>query len=158
MIELRKIEWPPLLLGSNVPRWRRVLDFVLTLMAWGMLLWTMRYTLDLAQDFLRPPRFEFSNMSPPNWLELWYRLRPFFRFIAVLMLWLLFWALVRGRYLRATEPMPQPPPLSIAAQAADFGLTEEGVAPWREIRIGIVHFGADGHPSHGDVRLRDGPP
>jgi len=158
MIELRKIEWPPLLLGGNVPRWRQLLDVGLTLLAWGVLFWMMRYTLALAQDFLRPPHFEFSSMSPPNWLELAYRLSPFSRFIAALLLWLLFWALVRRRYLRATEPMTQPPPLSIAAQAADFGLSEETVAPWREARILVVHFGADGHPSHGDVRLRGSPP
>ena len=106
MIELRKIDWPPLIHGAQVPLWRRLRDFVLTLLAWA----------------------------------------------------LLFWALGRGRYLRATEPMKQPPPLTIAAQAADFGLSEATVAPWREARILVVHFGADGQPSHGDVRLADNRP
>jgi len=158
MIELRKIDWPPLIHGAQVPLWRRLRDFVLTLLAWALLFWTMSYTLQLAVDYLRPPRFEFSSMSPPNWIELAYRLEPFFRYIAVMVLWLLFWALVRGRYLRATEPMKQPPPLTIAAQAADFGLSEATVAPWREARILVVHFGADGQPSHGDVRLADNRP
>jgi len=153
MTTLRKIEWPPLIEGAHVPGWVRLRDVVLTLLAWALLLWTMKHTLQLVVDYLRPPHFEFSSMTPPNWIELWYRLAPFFDFVAVLLLWLLVWALARGRYLRATAPMTQPPPLGIAAQAADFGLGQETIAPWREARILVVHFGADGHPSRGDVKL-----
>lgn len=152
---LPPIAWPPLILGARVSGWVRLRDGLLTLAAWGLLLWTMKHTLQLVADYLRPPVFQFSSLSPPNWVELWHRLDPFYNFIATLLLWLLLWALLRGRQLRLTEAVPQPVPLSLAAQAADFGLDEAGIAPWREARILVVHFDAAGQPSHGDVRLAD---
>jgi cytochrome bd-type quinol oxidase subunit 2 len=132
-----------------------VRDLLLTLAAWGLLFYLMSDTLRLAHDYLRPPRFEFSSMEPPNWRELWERLRPFFGFVAVLVLWLLFWALVRGRRMRATAPVPQPAPLALAVHAAGFGLEEATLAPWREARCLVVHFSAAGQVSHGEAKPLD---
>lgn len=108
--------WPPLIVGANVSAWVRVRDFVLTLLAWGLLAYLMRETLDLANDYLRYPMFEFTNAEPPDWEEIWGRLQSFSNFVAAHDLAAgLAWALVRGRRMRATTPEPQPPPLPLAA-------------------------------------------
>ncbi len=143
--------WPPLIVGANVSGWVRLRDFVLTVLAWALLAYLMRETLDLAHDYLRYPIFEFTNAEPPDWVELWGRLRPFWHFIALLTLWLLFWALVRGRRMRATAPEPQPAPLVLAAHGADFGLEESALARWREARVLVVHFDASGQVSHAET-------
>lgn len=112
------IDWPPLICGAKVPVWVRLRDLLLTVLAWGLMGYLMRDTLRLTYDFLRPPAFEFTKLSPPAWLDLWGRLQPFAHFVTVLVLWLLFWTLMHGRRMRATASLPQPVPLSLAAQAA----------------------------------------
>lgn len=147
--------WPPLIVGAKVSGWVRLRDFVLTVLAWALLAYLVRETLDLMRDYLSYPIFEFTSAEPPNWPELWGRLRPFAGFVAGLVLWLLFWALVRGRRMRATAPEPQPPPLSLTAQGADFGLDESALAHWHEARVLLVHFDAVGQVSHAAARLAD---
>lgn len=109
--------WPPLILGAQLPAWLRWRDAMLTLAAWAMRGYLARDTLHLVRDTLHlvrddqsAPVFEFSGAEPPDWRELWGRLRPFVRFGAALTPWVLCWALLRGRAMRVTAPMPQPPP------------------------------------------------
>lgn len=149
------MNWPPLIRGAQVPAWVRLRDVVLTLLAWALLGYLMRETLDLLQDYLRHPIFEFSSAAPPDWRELWGRLRPFSYFVVALTVWLLFWALVRGRHMRATVPVPQPAPLAQAVHAAAFGLTEDAVARWLEARVLVVHFDAGGRLSHAEAKRND---
>jgi poly-beta-1,6-N-acetyl-D-glucosamine biosynthesis protein PgaD len=151
MIELKPTPWPPLIHGADVPDWVRVRDVVLTLLAWLLLAWVLREGLELTIDYLSPPRFQFTNMSPPNLLELAARLSGFLIFIGALIAWLLFWAAVRGGQLRASAPVPQPPGLPLAEQAADFALAQETIAPWHQAKVLVVHFDAAGRVSHGDV-------
>jgi poly-beta-1,6-N-acetyl-D-glucosamine biosynthesis protein PgaD len=145
-----RLDWPPLITSAQLPAWMRLRDLLLTLAAWGLLLYLMSDTLRLAHDYLRPPVFEFNSLEPPDWLELWGRLRPFFGFVAALVLWLLFWALVRGRHMRTTTPVPQPAPLTLAAHAAGFDLDAATLESWPEARRLTVHFSADGRVSHGE--------
>ena len=151
----RGIVWPPLIVGAKVSRWVRLRDVVLTLLAWLLLAWLMRETLDLASNYLSYPMFEFTDSDPPDWLELWSRLQPFSKFIAALVLWLLFWALVRSRRMRTTLPEPQPAPLALGEHAAMFGLQAQDATRWPVARILVVHFRADGGVSHADVSLTD---
>lgn len=144
--------WPPLILGAHVPTWVRLRDVVLTLLVWALLGFLMRETLNLMHDYLRAPIFEFTDATPPDWAELWGRLRPFSGFVAALVLWLLFWALARGRQMRATAPVPQPTPLTRAAHGAAFGLEETALARWRDARVLVVHFDAAGQVSHAEER------
>ena len=144
--------WPPLIAGANVPAWVRLRDVVLTLLAWALLLYLMRETLHLLHDYLRAPIFEFTNATPPDWEELWGRLRPFSYFVAALTLWLLFWALTRGRRMRDTAPVAQPASLATKQHAAAFGLESAAVARWTEARILVVHFDAQGHVSHAEAK------
>ena len=146
------LPWPPLIAGANVPVWVRLRDVVLTLLAWALLGYLMRETLHLLHDYLRAPIFEFTNATPPDWEELRGRLRPFSYFVAALTLWLLFWALVRGRRMRATAPVAQPASLATNQHAAAFGLEGVAVARWSEARILVVHFDAQGHVSHAEAK------
>lgn len=146
------LDWPPLISNRTVPAWARLRDLVLTLMAWAFLFFLVRDSLALMHDYLRPPSFEFSNLSPPDWLALWGRLKPFAGFVAVLVLWLLFWSLVRGRAIAHTPPVPQPAPLPVDAHAVQFGLPPGTVAPWREARALVMHFDAAGQISHAESR------
>lgn len=158
MTKLPKLEWPPLITGTSVPAWVRVRDVVLTLAAWLLLLWAMRYGLALAVDYLRRPMFEFSRMAPPDWSELGHRLEPFLGFIAVLVLWLLGWALAHGRAMRVTDgpatapshPLPVPP----REHDASFGMTAQDVEAWCDARVIVVDLADDGHSFRGDVRQR----
>ena len=147
--------WPPLIQGTRLSPWLRARDIVLTALAWVQLGYLMRETLHLVHDYLRYPIFEFTSASPPDWAELWGRLRPFAGFVAALVLWLLFWSLVRGRQMRATAPMPQPALLALASHAAGFGLDEAALAGWREARILLVHFDAKGRVSHAEAMSVD---
>jgi poly-beta-1,6-N-acetyl-D-glucosamine biosynthesis protein PgaD len=149
------MNWPPLIQGAKVPGWVRLRDWVLTLLAWALLGYLMRETLDLLRDYFRYPIFEFTSATPPDWRELWGRLRPFSYFIAVLTVWLLFWALLRGRRLRATAPVPQPAPLALSTHAAAFGLDEAALARWTEARVLVVHFDATGQISHAEAKRAD---
>ena len=152
---MRPSPWPPLIVGANVSAWVRLRDFVLTVLAWVLLGYLMRETLDLAREYLRYPIFEFTNAEPPDWQELWGRLKPFSHFVAALTIWLLAWALVRGRRMRATAPEPQPPPLALAAQAIDFGLDESALAPWRDARVLRVHLDSAGGLSQVETVVTD---
>jgi hypothetical protein len=152
MIELKTTGWPPLIHGADVPAWVRARDVVLTLLAWAALAWALREGLELTIDYLSPPRFEFTNLSPPNLLELVSRLAGFLYFIAALFGWLIFWAVARGRRLRLTAPAVQPPGLTLSAHSADFELAADAIAPWRDARVLVVHFDDEGRLSHGDVR------
>jgi PgaD-like protein len=154
MIEPKPTDWPPLIHGSGVPAWVLARDVVLTLLAWLLLMWVLREGLELTVDYLSPPRFEFTNLSPPNLLELAARLSGFLYFIAALFGWLIFWAVVRGRTLRLNDAVAQAPGLGVAEQAADFALPAATIAPWREARVLVVHFDAAGRISHGDVQRR----
>jgi PgaD-like protein len=152
VIELKPTEWPPLIHGRGVPAWARVRDVVLTLLAWVVLAWVLRDGLELTVDYLSPPRFEFSNLSPPNLLELVARLSGFLYFIGLLFAWLIFWAVARGRRLRLNAAVAQPLALSLEKQSADFDLATTTIAPWRDARVLVVQFDAEGRVSHGDVR------
>jgi hypothetical protein len=152
VIDLEPTDWPPLIHGSEVLVWVRVRDVVLTLLAWAALAWALRTGLELTIDYLSPPRFEFTNLSPPNLLELASRLAGFLVFIGVLFGWLIFWAVARGRRLRLTAPAAQPPGLTLSAQSADFELPADAIGPWRDARVLVVHFDDKGRLSHGDVR------
>jgi poly-beta-1,6-N-acetyl-D-glucosamine biosynthesis protein PgaD len=152
VIELKPNEWPPLIHGAEVPVWVRVRDVVLTLLAWVVLAWVLREGLELTIDYFSPPRFEFTNFSPPNLLELVSRLAGFLYFIAALFAWLIFWAVVRGPRLRLSAPAVQPPGLTLPDHAADFELAADAIAPWRDARVLVVHFDSQGRLSHGEVR------
>lgn len=152
MIELKPTDWPPLIHGTDVPVWVRVRDVVLTLMAWAAMAWVLREGLELTIDYLSPPRFEFTNFSPPNLLELAARLAGFLYFIGALFAWLIFWAIARGRRLRMNAPAAQPPGLTLSAHVADFELVADAIGPWRDARVLVVHFDDAGRLSHGDVR------
>ena len=126
------------------------------LLAWMLLLGAICHGLALVASYLRPPTFEFTSMELPDWRELAHQLWPFFDFIAVLLVWLLCWALIRGRAMRVggAKPPALPQPLPPHEQAASFGLASQEVDAWRGARVTVVHLAEDGHGLRGDVRQR----
>jgi hypothetical protein len=154
MIELKQLEWPPLVVGARVRAWLRVRDILMTLLAWLALSWAMRDVLAMLADYLRPPVFELNSMAPPNWNELWRRLQPFSYFIAVLLVWLLCWALIRGRAMRVAGAASLPPPQPQLSEdhAASFGLAAREIDAWRRARVIVVHLGDDGRSVEGHIR------
>ena len=150
VIQLPKIDWPPLITRAHLSKWVRLRDVVLTVIVWAALVWILVHVRERGLDYLRTPRFRPENLSPPNWDELWSELSPFFDFVLLLVLWICFWAFVRRRHLRRAEPVPQPPALDPARHAGAFGLDAATLASWQAARGLRVHFGSDGRPDRAD--------
>jgi poly-beta-1,6-N-acetyl-D-glucosamine biosynthesis protein PgaD len=137
-------DWPPLLGVEHQPRWLLVRDVLLTLLAWGVLLWMLAKPLALAWDFLLvKPYFELSRHAPIDWRGKWAVLQPFALVSALLVLWMLAWAFLRTRPLAAQVPQPAPAPLDAAEHAAHFGLDGPAVVQWREQKVGLAQFDQD---------------
>ena len=80
-------------------------------------------------------------------VPIWVRLRA-------LLLTVLAWARMDGRRMRATASLPQAVPLSLAAQAAAAcRLDATTLAAWREARMLVVQFDAEGRVTHGELKL-----
>jgi poly-beta-1,6-N-acetyl-D-glucosamine biosynthesis protein PgaD len=146
------VEWPPLVGATGVPWLVRARDVVLTLLVWATLVWLLRDAIDLAADWLRAPIFVLTEAAPPDWAALRARLRPFAIVSAVLVAWLVYWAMVRRRRIQAMPPSPQPPMLDATEEAGALGLDPAEVARWREWRVAVVEFDAAGRP----VTAREG--
>lgn len=138
--------WPPLVGAERVPALVRARDVALTLLAWGVLVWLLRDSLALAGDWLRAPMFTLTDAAPPDWARLRAEFAPFAFFSAALVAWLVFWALVRRRRIRALPPSPQPPALPAADEARALGLDAAELAQWRSWRTVVVEFDEAGRP------------
>ncbi len=138
--------WPPLVGVERVPALVRARDIVLTLLAWGVLVWLLSDSIALAWDWLRAPMFTLTDVAPPDWARLGAELRPFALFSAALVGWLVFWALVRRRRIRAMPPSPQPPALPAAEEAGALGLDAADLAQCRTWRSVVVEFDEAGRP------------
>jgi poly-beta-1,6-N-acetyl-D-glucosamine biosynthesis protein PgaD len=137
--------WPPLITGARLPRWIRIRDVVLTLLAWFLLGRLLRDPIYVAYDYLRHPIFQLTTAQPLDIRALWERLRYFALISVVLVTWLCLWALInRRRLIRCPTHAPQPPELSLAEQAARAGIDEKKVNEAREFKVTNVHFREDG--------------
>jgi hypothetical protein len=133
--------WPPLITRTDIPRWIRIRDVLLTVMAWILLGWILRDVLYLAYDYLRAPLFILTGRHPDIGQRL-NRLHIFAAMSLALIACLCLMALIRRRRLRAMTYSPQPPPLTVAEQAAWAGMEESAVVHARGLKIAVVQ--ADG--------------
>jgi poly-beta-1,6-N-acetyl-D-glucosamine biosynthesis protein PgaD len=140
------LPWPPLVGTKGLPRAVRVRDVVLTVVAWAALGWLLRDAMALAWDWLRAPMFTLTELAPPDWIALRDEIAPYMLFAAVLVAWLIFWAVVRHRRICALPPSPQPRGLDCAEEAAALALDPAQVAQWREWRTLVVDFDDAGRP------------
>ncbi len=133
--------WPPLIGTAHQPTWIRVRDVLLTLLAWVALGWMLATPLALAIDFLFiDPVFELTHHEPVDWRGKWLLLRPFAMAAALLVVWVLVWALLRTRPLAARSAQPPPAPLALADHAARWGLEANAVATWHTPRVALARF------------------
>ncbi len=137
--------WPPLITGARLPRWIKIRDVVLTLLAWFLLGRLLRDPIYVAYDYLRHPIFQLTTAQPLDIGVLWDRLRYFVLFSVGLVTWLCLWALInRRRLTRCPTGSPQPPVLTVAEQAARAGIDEKKLNEAREFKVTNVRFREDG--------------
>jgi poly-beta-1,6-N-acetyl-D-glucosamine biosynthesis protein PgaD len=135
--------WPPLRV-VRIGWFTRLRDVLLTVLAWVTLAWILRGLVYLVFDFLRAPIFELTTALPPNVEKLWDRLGILAVLSAMLAASLLLWAVRERSRLGATEQFPAPRPLTIAEQAAAFGLDGAEVTLARSFKVTNVLFQEDG--------------
>jgi poly-beta-1,6-N-acetyl-D-glucosamine biosynthesis protein PgaD len=133
--------WPPMIGTAHQPAWIRVRDVLLTVLAWVALGWMLATPLALAWDFfLVDPVFAFSKHQSVDWRAKWLLLRPFAIAAALLVVWILFWALLRARALGTRSAQPSPAPLALADHAARWGLKPQVVQTWRVPKVALARF------------------
>jgi poly-beta-1,6-N-acetyl-D-glucosamine biosynthesis protein PgaD len=133
--------WPPMIGTAHQPAWIRVRDVLLTVLAWLALGWMLATPLALAWDFFFVgPVFAFSRHEPVDWRGKWLLLRPFAIAAALLVVWILFWALLRTRALAARSAQPAPASLALADHAARWALEPQAVQTWRAPKVALARF------------------
>ena len=83
-----------------MPRFIRVRDWVLTLLAWLALAFFLRLGLLLLWDYFSHPIFELTRMKAPDWGFVWERLSLFVYMILGVVIWIIAWGVGR----RAAAP------------------------------------------------------
>ena len=117
------MRWPPLIDAGHLPRWVVVRDTVATLFAWGVLLYVIRDLPWMAAYYaLRVLGVDVPPPWPPG--EMVRDTLPFLKVVALLVLWLVTFAVARWHALTNREnAASQPEALEPAQQAEAFGVT-----------------------------------
>lgn len=135
--------WPPIITAQRLPWWLLARDMLLTLLAWGTLLWLVQRPIRVAWDYLFvAPHGQLTREAPIDWAALATMLQPFAVVAAALVVWVLVWALLRIRPLRSKAPQPQPAPLSAAEQAGHFGIDAGDLLQWQQQKVATARFDA----------------
>jgi poly-beta-1,6-N-acetyl-D-glucosamine biosynthesis protein PgaD len=146
MIKLKpQDKWPPLVGTDNIPALILIRDTALTLGAWLMFAYLLRKPILLILDYLRYPMLELTASSAPDWNRLWIQLQPYALYIGWLMVWIMFWGIVRRKTLSASAPKPQPPALTTEEHASALNLNAQNLRVWQGSRNQIVHFDEKGN-------------
>ena len=132
--------WPPLISSAQVPRFVRVRDWVMTLLAWVALAFFLRLGFLLLWDYFSSPIFELTRTKAPDWGFVWDRLSLFIYLIFGVVIWIIAWGVGRRAQLRQTFDRRVMPPLSLEEHATSLGLDPREIERWRECRIVTVHF------------------
>lgn len=111
--------WPPLVGAVDVPVWIQVRDALLTVGAWGVLIWLAQDLWLHALDLITPPFFVTTFSAAPDWVQILADLRPFLILAEILLVFLLLTAVGRRRHLQR-QGVEQPP----AALAWDTHLAD----------------------------------
>ncbi|WP_158985378.1 poly-beta-1,6-N-acetyl-D-glucosamine biosynthesis protein PgaD [Lysobacter panacisoli] len=152
------MKWPPIIENARLPMWMRLRDFVLTLLAWLVLLYLLRDMMT-AGGYWVLDRFGIEHPVPP-WPagKILRDLAPFMGVVLLLVGWLAAFALVRWRRLIDTrEALSQPDPLEPAVQADALGLSRTDGSALQDSRVMVVHLREDGTVSGVEPRGPDRP-
>lgn len=133
----------PLIYAKNVPLWHVLRDLLLTVAAWLAIAQSMRNGFYLLYDYLSPPVFVLTHARVPNLFEMWNALRSFFFVAALLVVWLIFWALYGTKRSRTKQMPPQPRAVSLSEQAKYLGIRDEELVRRRAFRISVIAFNAE---------------
>lgn len=139
------MRWPPIIDNAHLPMWMRLRDFVLTLLAWLVLLYLLRDLLTAAAYGVLD-RFGIEHGAPP-WPagKILRDLAPFMGVVLLLVMWLAAFTAVRWRLLADTRAaLSQPEPLEPAIQAADLGFSPDDARQLRDSRAATVDLREDG--------------
>jgi len=135
---------PPLIIATDVPRWVRWRDAVLTLLMWAL----FAFMLEIEFEILLGPRLEHLGLtsfdSRAGFLEFSGRLIPYLKIALVLVALLFVAGLFTWRRQTRALALPEPPPLAIADEARRAGLDEPELIYARSARIVVVHVESDG--------------
>jgi poly-beta-1,6-N-acetyl-D-glucosamine biosynthesis protein PgaD len=136
--------WPPLIVATDVPRWIRWRDAVLTLLMWAL----FASMLELEFAGLLGPHLERLGVnvfsSDVSLLEFSGRLIPYLRTSVVLVVLLFVASLFTLGRRRRGLTLPAPPELAIAEEARRAGLDEPALIYARSAHIAVVHIDSDG--------------
>ena len=117
MKQVLEHSWPPLIRSAQVPWFIRARDWILTILAWIALAFSLRLGLLFLWDYFSDPIFELTRMKAPDWSGAWQRLSPFLYMILAVVIWIVVWGV--GRRAQLLQDLR--PDLEQAA--------EEGVGP-----------------------------
>jgi|GEM_PF-1774218 len=138
-------DWPPLVGARHLPKVIRLRDTLLTAGAWLLLGYLLRDFFALAWDYLSNPIFELSFTTPPDWQEIWQRLKPYTVYAGILVAWLLYWGYTLRHHLADASHKPQPPHLPPEEHALGFNLPAAHVRECQTKRSLVVSFDAQGN-------------
>jgi len=125
------MKWPPLIDSGHLPRWVVARDAVATLLAWWVLLYYIKDMARMAAYWLLLP---FGVQLPTPWApgDVLLDATPFLKIVALLVLWLVVFAIARWRVLtNRVGAASQPEPLDPRRQADAFGLSDDALSRLR---------------------------
>lgn len=116
------MKWPPLIESGHLPPWVIARDTLATLAAWALLLYFVR---DMAWMLAYWVLATVGIHLAPPWMpgELWRNTLPFLKVVALLVAWLVVFAVARWHLLTNRQRVARdPPPLDASQQADAFHL------------------------------------
>ena len=136
--------WPPLIVASTKPTWVKVRDIALTVLMWVLFAIMLETEFELFFGHYLQLMGLGDFDSEGRWLEFFEALRPFVQVALVLVSLLLVAGLLTLRRVARGRRLPQPAPLMAGDEARRVGMDEAALIAARELRVVVVHIGADG--------------
>lgn len=140
------IPWPPLVRAAKVPFLVKARDLLLTLIAWGVLIYFMRDLWILLYEFTVDFFLKIDTSNLVDWIKIWSRIAPFFYVALLLVIWIVVIGSLRRRAIRSTGmihgknslrtvhqqfPMKQ---IDLALLAGRFGVDKAQIEEWQKMR------------------------
>ena len=140
----RKRPWPPLIVAAHASRLIRWRDVALTLLMWLLFGWMLR---DGLERLLGPwlEHWGFGDFdSPVDFAAVFEWLRPHVRISVLLIVVLAVAGVATLIRRRRSLDLPEPPPLTLAEEAARAGMDAGDLARARELPNVVVTIDAQG--------------
>lgn len=153
------MRWPPIIDAGRLPARVVARDVLATACAWIVLLYAIRDLIRMVVYWAALALgFDIDSVWRPG--DIWRSTLPFVKIVAMVVVWLLGFALVRRHLITSRRWIErQPEPLLPAQQARALGETADTVAVLRAARMATVHGieGAAGTGSRIEVTTTERP-